>query len=135
MLDAMADRGREARRTGLDTRSLERARSKRLQIPKSSATCLVAAALLGACSHVATGDASDAGDPGKRTEPPVGARHNSMEESLEACVKRARDLTNGKARVGAMDTRQITSGTHPRGGWSCVLQANGQYKLNVGWYR
>ena len=23
----------------------------------------------------------------------------------------------------------------PRGGWSCVLQANGQYKLDVGWYR
>ncbi len=81
------------------------------------------------------GDASDAGDADMRTNPAAGTRHNSMEDSLEACVKRARDLTNGKARIGAMDTRLITSGTHPRGGWSCVLQADGQYKLNVGWYR
>ena len=131
----MAARGGEERRTGLDGRSRERASSKRFQIPKASATCLVAAAVLGACSHVVTESTSDAGGPGERTEPPPGARHNSMEATLEACVKRARELTNGKARVGEMDTRLITSGTHPRGGWSCILQANGQYKLNVGWYR
>lgn len=119
----------------MDGRSRESVSSKRFEIPRASATCLVAAALLGACSHVATESAVDAGDPGKRTEPPAGARHNSMEGSLEACVKRARELTNGKARVGEMDTRLITSGTHPRGGWSCILQANGHYKLNVGWYR
>lgn len=131
----MADRGGEERRIGLDGRPRERASSKRPETPRASATCLVAAALLGACSHVATERTSDEGDPGKRPEPSAGVRHNSMEGSLEACVKRAGELTNGKARVGEMDTRPITSGMHPRGGWSCVLQANGQYKLNVGWYR
>ena len=66
--------------------------------------------------------------------PATGARHNSFHDTRTECIAKARELTGGTARIGALDTNAMTSGSHSRGGWSCAYRS-GVYQLNVGWYR
>jgi len=88
--------------------------------------------VLSACTSAA--GPHDSVRPTDAQEPLAGTRHNSFLASRQECIAEAKRLTGGTARIGALDTPVVVSGTHSRGGWSCTRRQDA-YHLNVGWYR